>query len=64
LARFRFRCDVARPDATRQSSTLNDVHGSERQWAEGFAAGDRELMERGGYNVEVEMQQPGFVTAG
>lgn len=50
------------PKTTRFSRDLDYFHDSEVRVAEAFAA-DRELLENGGYVVDIEMNQLGFVRA-
>ena len=50
------------PNTARYSRDLDYFHDSEARVAEAFAA-DRQLMERKGYGVDVETQQPGLVRA-
>lgn len=50
------------PNTTRYSHDLDYFHDSEVRVAEAFAA-DRKLLERNGYTVEVDLNQPGFVRA-
>jgi hypothetical protein len=50
------------PNTTRFSRDLDYFHDSEARVAEAFAA-DRKLLEAGGYEVDVDLNQPGFVRA-
>ena len=50
------------PETTRYSRDLDYFHDSEARVAEAFAA-DRGLLETGGYAVDVDLNQPGYVRA-
>jgi hypothetical protein len=50
------------PNTTRFSRDLDYFHDSEARVAEAFAA-DRSLLENGGYSIDVDLNQPGFVRA-
>lgn len=50
------------PNTTRFSRDLDYFHDSEARAAEAFEA-DRDLLERGGYAVEVDLNLPGYVRA-
>jgi hypothetical protein len=50
------------PNTTRFSRDLDYFHDSEARVAEAFAA-DRRLLEREGYSIGVDLNQPGFVRA-
>jgi hypothetical protein len=50
------------PNTTRFSRDLDYFHDSEARVAEAFAA-DRRLIEAGGYSIDVDLNQPGFVRA-
>ena len=50
------------PNTTRFSRDLDYFHDSEARVAEAFAA-DRRLLEAGGYSIDVDLNQPGFVRA-
>ena len=50
------------PNTTRYSRDLDYFHDSEARVAEAFAA-DRKLLEAGGYSIDVDLNQPGFVRA-
>lgn len=50
------------PNSKRYSNDLDYFHDSEQRVASAFAA-DRELLVDAGYEVEVVLQQPGFVRA-
>lgn len=50
------------PNTTRISRDLDYFHDSETRVAEAFEA-DRRLLERKGYAVEVDLQQPGYIRA-
>ena len=50
------------PNTMRFSRDLDYFHDSEIRVAEAFAA-DRELMEIGGYSIDVDLNQPGYVRA-
>jgi hypothetical protein len=50
------------PLTTRFSRDLDFFHDSEARVAEAFAA-DRLLMEREGYEIEVDLNQPGYIRA-
>ncbi len=50
------------PNTTRFSRDLDYFHDSEARVAEAFAA-DRRLLEREGYSIDVDLNQPGFVRA-
>lgn len=50
------------PNTTRFSRDLDYFHDSEARVAEAFAA-DRRLLETGGYSIDVDLNQPGFIRA-
>jgi len=50
------------PNTTRFSRDLDYFHDSEARVADAFAA-DRRLLEAGGYSIDVDLNQPGFVRA-
>jgi len=50
------------PNTARFSRDLDYFHDSETRVAEAFAA-DQKLLEIGGYSIEVDLNQPGFVRA-
>lgn len=50
------------PNSTRYSDDLDFFHDSEARVAATFAA-DRKLLEEAGYQIAVELSQPGFVRA-
>lgn len=50
------------PNSTRYSDDLDFFHDSSERVAEAFAQ-DRELLERAGHQVQVELSQPGFIRA-
>ncbi len=50
------------PNTMRFSRDLDYFHDSETRVAEAFAA-DRTLLETGGYSIDVDLNQPGFVRA-
>ncbi len=50
------------PNTTRYSHDLDYFHDSELRVAEAFAA-DRSLLETGGYAIDVDLNQPGYVRA-
>lgn len=50
------------PNTTRFSRDLDYFHDSEARVAEAFAA-DRRLLDREGYSIGVDLNQPGFVRA-
>jgi len=50
------------PNTTRFSRDLDYFHDSEARVAEAFTA-DRRLLEAGGYSIDVDLNQPGFVRA-
>jgi hypothetical protein len=50
------------PNTTRYSRDLDYFHDSEVRVAEAFSA-DRSLLESNGYNIDVDLNQPGYVRA-
>lgn len=50
------------PNTTRYSRDLDYFHDSDRRVAEAFAS-DRDLLERSGYALDVDLLQPGYVRA-
>jgi hypothetical protein len=50
------------PNTMRYSRDLDYFHDSETRVAEAFSA-DRGLLEKSGYSIEVDLNQPGFVRA-
>ena len=50
------------PNTTRFSHDLDYFHDSEARVAEAFAA-DHKLLESGGYSIDVDLNQPGYVRA-
>ena len=50
------------PNTMRYSRDLDYFHDSEARVAEAFSA-DRELLELGGYSIDMDLNQPGFVRA-
>ena len=50
------------PNTERYSNDLDYFHDSERRVAEAFAA-DRELLEKHGYTLRVDLTQPGYTRA-
>jgi hypothetical protein len=50
------------PNTTRFSRDLDYFHDSEARVAEAFAA-DRDLLKRDGYEIDVDLNQPGYVRA-
>ena len=50
------------PNTMRFSRDLDYFHDSEARVAEAFSA-DRTLLEKGGYSIDVDLNQPGFVRA-
>jgi hypothetical protein len=50
------------PNTTRFSNDLDYFHDSERRVAEAFAA-DRELLEDRGYELSIDLNQPGYIRA-
>ena len=50
------------PNTSRYSRDLDYFHDSEVRVAEAFAA-DRKLLEAGGYSLEVDLNQPGYIRA-
>jgi hypothetical protein len=50
------------PNTMRFSRDLDYFHDSEIRVAEAFAT-DRDLLQSGGYSIEVDLNQPGFVRA-
>ena len=50
------------PNTMRFSRDLDYFHDSEARVAEAFSA-DRKLLETGGYSIDVDLNQPGFVRA-
>ena len=50
------------PNTTRYSRDLDYFHDSDRRVAEAFAS-DRDLLERSGYALDVDLLQPGYARA-
>jgi hypothetical protein len=50
------------PNTTRFSRDLDYFHDSEERVAQAFSA-DRELLEGGGYSIDIDLNQPGYVRA-
>lgn len=50
------------PNTVRFSNELDYFHDSEERVAQAFAA-DRGLLERNGYSLEIDLNQPGYIRA-